>query len=83
MGYDVKLIANESARKQVKTVEYYHGHPKFRYVPGFAPVGVLIFGDNVMNVAFGERPVAVITTSKLISESYRKFFYNMWKIAKK
>ena len=83
MRYKVKLIANESAKEQVKKYEYYEkfGKPEYRFVPGFAPIGVIIFGDNVLNMAFEETPVAIITTSKQIAESYRKFFYEMWRIA--
>ncbi len=82
--YKVKLIANEKSRKQVESYKYYtkFGKPEFKFVPGFAPVGVIIFGDNVLNVAFEEIPVAVITTSKQIAESYRRFFYAMWAVAK-
>jgi sugar-specific transcriptional regulator TrmB len=85
MGYKVKLIANESSRKTFEKYGYYKlfGRPEYRFVPGFAPVGVIIFGDNVMVVAFGEEPVAIIITSKQIAEVYRRFFWNMWKVANK
>ncbi len=84
MQYKVKLIANESARDQVKKYEYYEkfGKPEYRFVEGFAPVGVIIFGDNILNVAFEEAPIAVIITSRQIAESYRRFFYAMWEKAK-
>ena len=50
MRYNVKLIANDSARKQVSQYRYYtkFGKPEYRFVPGFAPVGVIIFGDNLI-----------------------------------
>ena len=89
MNYNMKLIANESAREQVKKQlnvydEYsYKRKPEFRFVPGFAPIGVIIFGDHVLEIAFGESLVAVIITSKQIADSHRKFFYALWKIAKK
>jgi len=84
MKYAVKLIANESAREQAKEYGYYpeFGKPEYRFVPGFAPVGVVVFGDNVLQVAFGESPVAVIITSKEIAETYKRLFYAMWAIAK-
>lgn len=88
MGYKMKLIANESAREQVKKqfgvykAYSYKKPPAYRFVPGFAPIGEIIFGDNVLEVAFGEEPIAVIITSKQIVESHRRFFYNLWKIAK-
>jgi sugar-specific transcriptional regulator TrmB len=86
--YKMKLIANESAREQVKKqFEVYKAYsykkpPAYRFVPGFAPVGEIIFGDNVLEVAFGEEPIAVIIKSKQIADSHRRFFYNLWKIAK-
>ena len=87
--YNMKLIVNESARQQVKELmkvykEYSYGVlPQWRYVPGFAPVGVIIFGDNVLHVALGEEPVAVIITSNQIADSQRRAFHNLWKVAKK
>ncbi|MBM3232716.1 hypothetical protein FJZ18_00935 [Candidatus Pacearchaeota archaeon] len=88
MRYKMKLIANESARSQVEQQfkvykEYnYKKPPSYRFVPGFAPVGVIIFGDNVLEVAFGDEPIAIIITSKQIAESHRRFFYRLWEIAK-
>ena len=83
MKYKIKLIANESSVQQVKKYKYYEkfGKPEYKFVKGFAPVGVIIFGDNVLNVAFEDVPVAVIIASKQIAQSYRKMFYAMWKIA--
>jgi sugar-specific transcriptional regulator TrmB len=85
MKYNIKLIANESAREQIDTFGYYSkfGKPKYRFVNGFAPVGLIIFGTNILQVAFDKNPIAVIINSKEMAESYRKFFYNMWKISKK
>ncbi|MCK4589880.1 MAG: hypothetical protein KAT77_05520 [Nanoarchaeota archaeon] len=84
MRYKVKLIANEQSRERVKKYEYYakFSKPEYRFVPGYALVGVIIFGDNVLTVAFEETPVAVIITSKQIAESYKNFFNAMWNIAK-
>jgi len=83
--YKIKLIANESTRIQTEKYEYYKkfGKPEYRFVDGFAPVGVIIFRENVLNVAFENNPIAVIITSKQISDTYRKFFNEMWRIAKK
>ncbi len=85
MKYKIKLIANEYAREQIKKYDYYpkFGKPQYKFVKGFAPIGLIIFGNNILQVAFGEEPVAIITTSKQMVDSYRKFFYSMWKIAKR
>ena len=84
MKYNVKLIVNEESRKQVEEYQYYgkFGKPSYRFVEGFAPVGVIIFKDHVLNVGFEEEPVAVVITSDAIASSYRRFFYKMWEIGK-
>ncbi|MFH1802300.1 MAG: helix-turn-helix domain-containing protein [archaeon] len=83
--YLVKIIVNENSRKQVEGYDWYpkFGKPEYRYVPGFSPKGTVIFGDNVLIVAFEETPIAVLITSKTIAESHRKAFHAMWKLAKK
>lgn len=85
MKYRTRIIANETARKQVKAYKWYpkFGKPEFRFVPGFAPVGVIIFGDQVLQVAFEDVPVAVMITSQQIAESQRRSFQHMWEFAKK
>lgn len=85
MKYKVKIIVNESSRKQVENFGWYpkFGKPNYKFVEGFAPIGVLIFEDYILNVAFGEAPVAVLIKSKGIADAYRRCFYNMWKVAKK
>jgi len=83
-NYKIKFIVNESERKNVQEFHYYkkYGKPEYRYVPGFAPVGLTIFRDCILNIAFEDQPVAVIITSKQIADSYRRFFYAMWEVAK-
>ncbi len=83
--YNIKIILNASARKQVESYGFYpkFGKPKYRFVPGFCPPGPLIFGDNILIAEFKETPIAVIITSKVIADSFRKTFDELWKIAKK
>lgn len=85
MRYKVKLIANQSSREQIKKYDYYpkFGKPEYRFVNGFAPIGLIIFENHVLQVAFGEEPVAIIITSKQMADSYKHFFYSMWEVAKK
>jgi len=85
MKYKIRIIANEDAREQVNNYKFFtkFGKPEFRFVPGFVSIGVIIFGDHKLDIAFEETPVAILITSKKIAESHRKAFYAMWKIAKK
>ena len=84
MKYDIKLILNESARKQYENYGWYKefGLPSRKFVPGFAPIGLTIFGNYVLQVAFGDEPIAVLMHSRLIADAHRRSFYAMWKIAK-
>ena len=83
--YKVKLIANQSARKSIEHYEYEKGQkkPEYRFVQGIAFNGIIIFGDKVLQVAFEEEPVAVIISSKVMADSFRKVFHSYWKIGKR
>ncbi len=87
MKYKIRIIINESARKQMKNYQWHQqkNPPQVRHVEGFALVGVIIYANSVLNVAFekDQPPVAVRTTSTLIANSYRRAFESMWKIGKK
>ena len=81
--YKVRFIINDKYKKQVKNYGYYSkfGKPTFKFVPA-APIGIIILGENILNFTLKPEPVAVIITSKQISDSYREFFNQMWKQAK-
>jgi len=83
--YKVKIIANEIAREHIKRYRYYSqfGKPDYKFVPGFSPSEIIIFNDNIVMLSIKENPIAVLIRSKDISDSYRKLFSTLWKIAKK
>ncbi len=84
MQYKVRLIANEESRKAAEQYGYYNafGKPEYRFVPGYAPVGIIIFGDYVLHSAFGKEPIAVMIRSKLIAGSIKNAFEGMWEAGK-
>ena len=43
----------------------------------------MIIDDKVINWSWGERPTAVEIKSKQIAEQYKKFFLEIWKLAKR
>lgn len=80
---NVKLIADNSQKKIFNSLPY----TKFknfeaRYVEN-CPPGIIIFNDYILVTAFEIAPVAVIIQSKQIADSYRKYFYDSWKVAEK
>ena len=78
--YNVKFIVNDRYKDHVKSYGYYtkFKKPKFKFVPA-APIGVIILGENILNFTLNPEPVAVVISSKEISDSYREFFNAMWK----
>jgi len=82
--YKVKIIANEIARKNIKKYRYYNsfGKPNYRYVSGLSPSEMIIFNDCILMLSIQENPLAILIRSKNISETYRKFFFTLWKQAK-
>ena len=78
---NVKLIADKS-QKQVFNSEPYTKFKNFhvKYVKN-CPPGIVTAKDHIFISTFEPSPVGVIVSSKEIAESFRKFFYNEWKIA--
>ena len=48
----------------------------------FQFVFIVIYEDKVLNVIWGEEPIAILIASKTATESYRQYFSMLWKIAK-
>lgn len=62
----------------------YKGHLKFfqvRYTRQEFPAGIFIFKDHVLNVLWGEKPVAFLIKSPENSERWLKFFDEQWNLA--
>lgn len=80
---------------QMLTVTYANeakGIAKYE-LPGFNPIRVLpetyavpsstmIYGDKIIIQIFGEEPVAIMVRSKSVSDSYKKYFDVLWKMAR-
>jgi len=48
-----------------------------------SPSSTWIYGDKVAIITWTtEHPFAIRTTNKEVSESYKKYFYSLWKISK-
>ncbi|MBU1199737.1 MAG: hypothetical protein KKF46_05625 [Nanoarchaeota archaeon] len=47
------------------------------------PSTIAVYEDKVLNIVWGEEPIAVLIISDKASESYRHYFNMLWKIAKK
>ena len=78
----VKLIADKS-QKNVFNNEPYKKFKNFnvKYIEN-SPPGIVISRNNIFISTFEIIPVGVVITSKEISDSFRKYFYNEWEKAK-
>lgn len=83
-GINIKLIGLEKQRKFLKK-EYTHkpSYMQIRYVEHAVPSGTIIFGDKVAILLWFPTPTAFVIHSKSIAKYYKKFFWDLWKIARK
>ena len=82
-GIKTKLIGIESQRKFFKEDYLKKANLEVKYLPyASVPQGVIIIGDRIATMLWSKNPVAFVIQSKQTAEAYRKFFWDMWKIAK-
>lgn len=90
--YEMEKHFKEQKRYRVKWKMIFSGgflspNPlaEVRYLPkGFTtPTRTFVYGDKVAIISFHEPFTTIIIENKEVSESYRKHFYLLWKLAKK
>ena len=83
LGIKIKLLGLEHQREFY--IKEFGGDPniELRFLEHSLPTGVIVYGDNVVNLLWNDTPTAFVVHSKQNADAYRKFFYDMWKIAKK
>lgn len=77
----VKLIAKKELRKTYSK-HYKTQGLQIRYSSQTYPTGIFIFNKKVMTIVIENNPSAFIIQSEENTKRYKKFFENMWKIAK-
>ena len=84
LGIRTKIIGIESQRKFFNNLNLKERNLEIRYLPyASVPQGVIIFADKVATMVWSKNPVAFVTQSKQVADSYKKFFWELWKMAKK
>lgn len=55
-----------------------------KYLPEkkIIPSTIAVYEDKVLNLVWGEEPIAVLFTSEKVSESYKRYFEMLWNLAK-
>ncbi len=77
-----KLIGLEHQREFL--IKEYGKNPnvKIKYLSHAVPTGLIIYGDKVATILWHDTPSAFVVHSKQNADAYRRFFNDMWKIAK-
>lgn len=82
-GVKIRLIGTEYQRRFYEKEHAKDTHIEIRFIDRAVPHGVIIWGDNVAILLWHDIPTAFVIHSKQNADSYRKFFNDLWKIAKK
>jgi len=82
-GLNVKVIFNENARDYIEKIEI---NIKKRYNKKFlfehTPTELLMFKEFTSIIIRREEPLAILIKDKETSDSFRRYFHELWKIAK-
>ncbi len=73
-----KIISSEKLHKKIPLSEIKYLPQKYAN-----PLAINIYKDKVALILWIKSPIAILIKNKEISNSYRKYFELMWKIAKK
>ena len=84
LGIKTKLIGIEKQRKFFDEKYMKNLNLETKYLPYSAvPQGVIIVGDKVATMLWHPEPTAFVIQSEIIANSYKQFFSDLWKLAKK
>jgi sugar-specific transcriptional regulator TrmB len=75
----IKFIANIESKGKIKAPL-----SEIRYLPDLGPAAINIYADKAAIILWSkEKPLAIIIKNSEIADSYRIFFEQMWKTAKR
>jgi len=77
MKISLRTLPNIKLKKTFKRF-YTYKHMKIRYTPQQLPTGVFIFKNHVLNVIWGEKPIAFLIKSKENYLRWQNFFEEQW-----
>jgi HTH-type transcriptional regulator, sugar sensing transcriptional regulator len=78
----VKVLLNPDAYK-TPYKNYKYGEIKTLSRDFSTPTQIFIYGDKSAVAIWSEEPIAILISSKEITEGFRKYFQFLWKISKK
>ncbi|MFH1917291.1 MAG: helix-turn-helix domain-containing protein [Nanoarchaeota archaeon] len=81
-GIILRIIFSEARRKSLKKMALFP-HTIPRYLPFGTPSTINIYKDTTLLIVMSPSPAAIRIKDKSITSSYRAYFEEMWKQAKK
>jgi len=83
----MKILYNDTSesRKKVKTHTNSLQYARYRFMPITleSPTATIIYADRVVLQSWTTEPFAVLITNKEMADNQRKYFSELWKIARK
>lgn len=77
-GVEDRSIANHDVHDLISHTYRNIPELQLRFTSQDVPIGMSILKDRVVNLIWGEQPMAIIIKSPLIVEHYRNFFLSVW-----
>lgn len=82
MGIKIRTLPNKDLEHIFKKFYSHYKNIRIRYTNYKFPTGIFIFKDHILNVIWGERPVAFLTKSEQNYRCWKDFFEEQWKISR-
>ncbi|MEK6959736.1 MAG: helix-turn-helix domain-containing protein [Nanoarchaeota archaeon] len=81
-GVADRLLGHLGSRREIRSMYFGNKNIKMRFVRRSMPVGVMIYGNKVIQIIWGERPTAIEIVSRQMFDQYVSFFDEMWESAR-
>jgi len=78
-----KIIFNEEARGNLPIYKKYPKLFQLRYINNITPAEINIWSDKTMIVILRRNPTIILIHDQKVSDSFREYFDELWKFAKK
>lgn len=83
----MRVIYNNTkqAREKVKNLKTSLGYTNYRFMPIELeyPTATVIYGNKIILQNWTKEPFAVVVENEEMAENYKRYFEELWKIAKK
>jgi HTH-type transcriptional regulator, sugar sensing transcriptional regulator len=81
-GIKVKGLASKGNRHIMKDIFKNIKKTNIKYLNESTPHGIIVYANKIITVDWEKIPTAIVIQSEAISNSYKKFFEEKWRIAK-